>query len=482
MTPPVEERTRAAMDAITGLVENAPPLRLPPPPEAGGAAAAARRRRRVPWPRRRWNMRDIWSIWGLRSVRGSWGSRLAPVAAAATVLAIAIALVAVRAMPHARTAPSAPGISPAGAPVSFPAYYLTFSQPRGATVPVGLVLADTLTGKKLATLPPPHGLSFAGITGAADDRTFVADAHWQPWGVPGSYGRSRTWYLIRVVGTGSQVSLTMTTLPIKPTPVGTEINSIALSPDGTMLAVASQPITANSKVAQVVGVYSVATGAVLHSWSSAPGEIPPIEGGGGEGGDDNASLAWVGNHALVYYGAVEEKPGVWSAGVMELDLSRPDGGISASSRLAGSLPLAGFSTSSPFGCDPVSRSDIVITGDGKSFVCGGYGVSSAPLPKLYCRKQPTLNTVAFAGFSLTGSKPATFLSGYRTGCYGYNVTGYAVWANATGSAVIGYMIFGGKNSGMFGVFSKGSFRPLPYPVPGNSYQYQAGSLLYQVAW
>jgi hypothetical protein len=32
------------------------------------------------------------------------------------------------------------------------------------------------------------------------------------------------------------------------------------------------------------------------------------------------------------------------------------------------------------------------------------------------------------------------------------------------------------------VFSHGSFRPLPYPVPGNWYQYAAGSLLDQVAW
>jgi hypothetical protein len=48
--------------------------------------------------------------------------------------------------------------------------------------------------------------------------------------------------------------------------------------------------------------------------------------------------------------------------------------------------------------------------------------------------------------------------------------------------VIGYMIFGDKTSGRFGVFSHGSFRPLPYPEAGNSYQYEAGSLLNQIAW
>ena len=57
-----------------------------------------------------------------------------------------------------------------------------------------------------------------------------------------------------------------------------------------------------------------------------------------------------------------------------------------------------------------------------------------------------------------------------------------MWVNATGSVVIGYMIFGDKASGRFGVFSHGSFRPLPYPVPGNSYQWEAGSLLNMTAW
>ncbi len=456
---PVEDRTRAAMDAITGLVDSVPPLPLPPPP---GAASRSRRRRRVPWPQ-------------------YWGSWLAPVAAAAAVLAVAATLVAVRDMPRAR--PPAPDPAAAAA-VGVPQYYLTFSQPRGdTTVPVGLVLGATFTGQKLATLPPPPGLSFAGVTGAADDRTFVADAHRDPYGVTGSMGRSRTWYLVRVVGTGSRVSLTMKKLRIKPTPVGTQIDSMALSPDGTMLAVASQPVSDNPDEQGLVRVYSVATGAVLHSWTSPPNQIPPLEGGGGDGGDDNATLAWVGDSALAFFGAVQTGPRKYAPVIRVLDLSRPDGGIVASTRAAVQVPFDNFGARAPFGCNDIFREDIVVTGNGKSFVCGGSGASSAKLPKLYCLKHPTWNIVGFTGFSLTGQKPpGRVLSGYRTGCSGYNVTGYAVWANATGSEVIGYLFFGGRDSGRFGVFSNGSFRPLPYPVPGNFYQYLGGSLLYQVAW
>jgi hypothetical protein len=136
----------------------------------------------------------------------------------------------------------------------------------------------------------------------------------------------------------------------------------------------------------------------------------------------------------------------------------------------------------PFGCDWTPAGQVMVTGDATTFVCGGNGTSAAQLPELYCLRQPTSDTVAFAGFSLTTGKLTRYLSGYRTGCYGLGVSGYPVWVNATGSAVIGYMIFGGRTSGRFGVFSSGHFSPLPYPVPGNSYQYEAGSLLNQVAW
>lgn len=45
-----------------------------------------------------------------------------------------------------------------------------------------------------------------------------------------------------------------------------------------------------------------------------------------------------------------------------------------------------------------------------------------------------------------------------------------------------WMHFANSIPGRFGVFSNGSFRPLPIPVPGNWYQWDDGSLLYQVAW
>jgi hypothetical protein len=461
----VADRTRAAMDAITSQVYDAPPLRLPPP--LAWAPLGSRRRWRALAPRRRW---------------GAW---LAPLAAAAAVIALAVSLVAVRGTSGGHKL--VPTVSPAGAAVSFPDYYLTFNQPvSDETVPVGLELRSTLTGKTLSTLQPPPGLSFAGITGAADDRTFVADAHRDPYGAFNSGGRSRTWYLVRVTGTGSHARLTMTRLPVPATPAGTEILAIALSPDGTKLAVGTAPWTTDTTHAkQALTVYSVATGAVLRTWTTPPGRASWAIMSGGEGGaDPNTGVAWVGNHSLAFAGAAETAgASPHELAVRVLDISRPDGDLLSSSRPTALVPTGkpGGDRSTPFGCDPSWRVNVLITGDGTSFVCGGYGASGARLPESLCKPGAAWNTVAFARFSLATGKE-TFLSGYRTTCQGLAIAAYAVWVNATGSEVIGWMHVASSIPGRFGVFSNGSFRPLPIPVPGTWYQWDDGSLLDQVAW
>jgi hypothetical protein len=457
----VAERTRAAMDAATSHVDSAPPLPLPPP--LSWAPRASRRRWHALGPRRRW---------------GAW---LTPLAAAAAVIAFAVSLVAVRGTPGGYT--PVPATSPVIAPGSVPQYYLTFSQPAGDTTkPVGLELRQTLTGKTLSTLQPPQGLSFAGITGAADDRTFVASAHRDPYGVTGSMARSRAWYLVRVAGTGSGASLTMTKLPIPATQVGAEVLGIALSPDGTKLAVGTTPWTTNINVRQTLRVYSVDTGAVLRTWTTPPGQ-DLLQAGGGYAGDANTSLAWVGNDTLAYLRGVRAT-GVpaFDMQVMLLDVSRPDGDLLGSSRATIMMPvsLPDPATPASFGCGLGFRFDVFVTGDGKSFVCGGTGATGASLPESLCAHGSAWNTLAFGEYSFSGG-PVRYI-GYRTTCNSLAVVAYPLWVNATGSTIIGWMHFANSIPGKFGVFSNGSFRPLPIPVPGNWYQWDEGSLLSQVAW
>jgi hypothetical protein len=253
-----------------------------------------------------------------------------------------------------------------------------------------------------------------------------------------------------------------------------------------MLAVGTAPWTGNTtRTKQTLTVSSVATGAVLRTWTTRPGPANwAIMSGGGGGADPNTGVAWVGNRALAFAGAWQTaRVAPAELAVRELDISRPDGDLLGSSRLATPV-LTGFGGSdqqTPFGCDSSWRVNVLVSGDGTSFVCGGYGTSGATLPKALCVQGTAWNTVAFAGFSLTTGQ-RTFLSGYRTTCQGLSLTAYALWVNATGSQVIGWMHFANSIPGRFGVFSNGSFRPLPIPVPGNWYQRDDGSLLYQVAW
>ena len=240
-------------------------------------------------------------------------------------------------------------------------------------------------------------------------------------------------------------------------------------------------VSENPHEQRLLRVYSVATGAVLHTWSSPADQYPPIEGGHFYGGDPTSTVTWVGDRALAFNQGTRAKTGGVTLEVKLIDLSRPDGDLLGSSRTAAVLPAPSWQGArAPFGCNWF-WGDVMVTGDGKSYVCGGSGTSDAQLPKLYCLTQPTWNTLGFAAISLSTGKLTGILSGYRTGCHG-NVTAYPVWVNATGSMVIGYMIFGDRTSARFGVFTAGSFRPLPYPVPGNSYQYSGGSLLDMVAW
>ena len=122
----------------------------------------------------------------------SWRA-IATVTAAAAALAIGVALPVAPAVASGR---SATVTSSVAAP-AVPKYYVALNSPENAKSPDKAVVGDTLTGKRLATVSPPKGVTFGGVTGAADDRTFVLDGrpeakskcarrlHFRPVSVPG---------------------------------------------------------------------------------------------------------------------------------------------------------------------------------------------------------------------------------------------------------------------------------------------------------
>jgi hypothetical protein len=235
MTQQLEDRLRAA------FLEKA--AHIPPTAPQLGLAARPRRARRP-------------------AVTGGPGRWLKPgqrklaagLAAAAAVTAVAVGTV-VASSPPAPPAPP-PTAGPAANP---PPYYVATANAANHVV---AVVRATRTGAVIATVPVPHPYTaFGGVTGAADDRTFVLMAV--------SYAGpalQEKFYLLRI-DPGARLPADRTRLtPLSlrlPPAVG--VIGMALSPDGGSLAVAGGAET-NARPGNRIIVYNLSTGA-SHSWA-----------------------------------------------------------------------------------------------------------------------------------------------------------------------------------------------------------------------
>ena len=259
MNAEVEDQIRAAIRAKAETLREVQPLRLPSEPggqPGPGSGTQPRRARRLrPW--------------------------IVPVTAAAAVIALAISLVLVRDIPNGRVV-SPPRPTPASGGV--PRYYAALI-PQGKGITWNEVIVnDTFTGARLATVKPPHGSTFGVVTAAADDRTFVVTAApiYKP---PGAYVAHSWWYLLRIApGTSSPARLTRLAIPDLRV---LNFYALALSSSGRELAVGfaqsmSSPVQ--------LRIYSVTTGKLERAWSTRD---KTVLGGGGGWPGTNTALTWV---------------------------------------------------------------------------------------------------------------------------------------------------------------------------------------------
>jgi hypothetical protein len=423
----VADRTRAAMDAITSQVDSAPPLPLPPPAVAG-------RRRRAPSPWRRW---------------GLW---LTPAAAAAAVIALAVSLVIVRDAGH-----PAPTASPAAVPryyVALPGLLVPSIVSQGAR---NAVVSDTFSGKRLATVPAPAGWTFVSVASAGGDRTFVAGATQSLAAGPADASR---WYLIRLTP-GSAHFATLRELPIPPPErPGFIPTSMALSPDGTMLA-----LTKGETAPLVLRIYSTATGSLLHTWSTTSLRgIAAI-------GTSVSSPSWTSDGRQL---AFQES----GYNVRLLQVNNQGHDLLADSRVVWSLPASSRrlpvspTAKRPFGCSGSGPSlpTLLVTGDGKTVLCGASGVFRAPgsfSENDACPAIPPWNEEGVLGYSTATGKVTRTLYRGQSNCVPDGVR--LLWTSDSGDAVIGYFQFAGLSAVntrsviRFGLFTAGKFTPLPSP-------------------
>jgi hypothetical protein len=345
----VEDRVHAAMSAAADAnlaareIQSAPLLRLP------SGSAAGDRRRHVP---RRWTR---WAV---------------PLAAAAAVVMLAVSLVLVKgaqndsAVPLEPTASASPAVSTG--PGGVPRYYV-------AGGPSHLLAGDSVTGKILANLafPVRKGFTsfFMSTTAADDDRTFAISVVTYPTAsIQGRDGFAKatgtaSWYEVQLAP-GTATPARLTPLPIKPQTVRGDraLMAVAATISGSGTALAVTTVTGSGGLA--VQVFSVATGQLLHDWTS---NEPPV---------DQPSLTWIDRDREL---AVETSS-VSVAGtrgtdtVRELSVSGPvSGDLLADGKIVWNVQLGQRTPSLLQACtEPpagLGTQDHLISADGTAFGC-----------------------------------------------------------------------------------------------------------------
>jgi hypothetical protein len=449
----VEDLLRAA---VRETAQEIAPEMLPPAPPPPGPA------------RVRWTWRT--------GRRPRW-RRLAPLAAAmAVVAAIAASLTLAQLGPsrHDGTGTRAAG--------SIPPYYvaLVFSHtccggPKLVAPQTIAEVKSTTTGAVLAVIQAPRSYgTFTAVSGAADDRTFVLAAQPlhtvkaahlvrapTPLKVPppvpapptvklgesssASASSRRTtggdpdlpatrFFLLRIDARGGTVTARLTALPIGE-PTGTTVDEIALSPDGSALAMVTVPPGAwNAR--NVLQVFSTATGAVS-SWT--PAGLATGESLGPVTAENPGSLSWSADgRTLVLLG--------YQGYVRLLDTTAPD-----RSRVVHLSGRVG-------GASGASWLQAVITPDGQTLLAVG---------SAYWDHSSSSGTQVIAAFSARTGTPERLLD--HGGKEQLNSPGAVQWASASGQLVIvanarrGPAVPGGFfNVSTLGVLNEGHYARLSW--------------------
>jgi len=360
-----EDLIRSTTRAIAATVRDVPPLRLEPAPDELRSSPRAPRRSRGAT---RWRLLRLWA---------------APLTAAAVVVALAVSLVLVRDIPNGGAMPAPVNVVPTAdttvtdpgalGPDGVPRYYVavqhTFTKPKGKppVITTPLVAGDLRTGAKLATIPPPAGVTFLNVTAAGDDRTFVAA------GKAGS-GASTTIELFAVrLDPGATHPVHMTSLAVGPQPVGygksvaliAQTFPVALSGSGTELAVAEFA----GPGGMAVKVFSVATGKLLDEWTTTDKSLSL------PGLSQAPTLTWIdGDRALALAtlgAATKSGKNNYVAGQtvrsLKVDGAR-NGDLIADSTVLRNV-LAGGAFGDSDACGYQLQWPPVISADGKTFTC-----------------------------------------------------------------------------------------------------------------
>ena len=409
----VRAATRSAAAVITA--DTVPPLQLDEPP--GG---------RRPGP-------------GHRS-RSAWA---APLAAAAAVIIIvagggltANSLLAKSGTPRPGASGAPARGASAGSYTGVPPYYVAVANSSLT------VVRATWTGATLARITTRTPV--VGVAGAADGRTFVLDEQRSIMGGSVTWVGQPAFYLLRLTASGTEESLTRLAVPAIPD--GTVVSGLALSPDGSKLAVDVDSGSWPQARLMEIMTYTLATGA-FRSWTtSGVTNADAPSGFTGSGVDGAQSISWTADSTLAF--GVENTSYV---GVRLLDTAAGGTDLMADSRLAvieqnfKDLGRSLRNAAPPYyfvSC----ITDAMISMDGSAIVCG------------YSTTVGKTTTMGFAQYSTrTGTMNHVVGLVHFEGKAPIGISLY--WVNSTGKIAIGTSETTG--GGRVGVMNGDTFTPLP---------------------
>jgi hypothetical protein len=453
------ERAVTAMRAIGDTVTSAAPLRLQPRPAASTRPA---RFTRLAGP-----ASNAWRLW------------LVPAAAAVAVVAVAVSLALVRSAPRQPetlpgTKTSASQVPGASGSAGVPPYYVTLpafgwyayapltGQASSSNSQTVLSIGKTATGKPLATVLPPHGMTFNVVSGAADDRTFVVGAtSYVPGEKTVSLLWTETWYLLRISpGKAHVAQLTRLSIPSVQ-----YVTGVALSPDGTELAVAYEFYDngPSGTPPTDLTVWSVATGKALRHWGASTGRIAASAqvAGSRPGPFDTSAMAtalrWTPDGALAF---------AWNGGEIRLiNFTSPASGnadLGKASRLWAGIGTSYSPDGASFTCNAVDGWSLS-TG-GKTFSCAGSYTPARTATGPGCGKTAPAHPGVFQQIRLGGGAQELNMLAQAPGCVptGPRVKSASLgWSSADGSTVIAMLGDLAAGDDRFGVFTKKTFTALP---------------------
>jgi hypothetical protein len=247
-------------------------------------------------------------------------------------------------------------------------------------------------------------------------------------------------YLLRLTASGTEESLTRLALPAIPR--GTVVSGLALSPDGSKLAVDVDSGNQPQPGLMEIMTYTLATGA-FRSWTTSGLTNPDAPNGfTGSGVDGAQSISWTAGSTLAF--GVENMSYV---GVRLLDTAARGTDLMADSRAVIERNYLGRSPKAapPYyflGC----ITDAMISIDGSAIVCG------------YSTTVGKTTTMGFAQYSTrTGKMNHVVGLVHFQGNAPLGISLY--WVNSTGKTAIGTSETTG--GGRIGVMNGNTFTPLP---------------------